>query len=223
MKRSRAFKTGFSVLIMALIFGAAATTASAIPYSFFNISNNKLTDAAIGEAQLSLEVTDVGGSQVRFIFANAGPAASSIADVYFDDGGAGQSIFLADLSSITNGTGVNFSEGASPRNLPGGNSQPYVFSANFSADSNAPVQPNGVNPGESLGILFDLAMGQTFNSLLMGMLNNELRVGIHVQGFDGGGSESFINNPNPVPEPSTLILLGAGLVGLAYARRNRKK
>jgi PEP-CTERM motif len=57
-----------------------------------------------------------------------------------------------------------------------------------------------------------------------------LRIGIHVQGFANGGSESFVNgppgggpSPAAVPEPSTVLGASfAGLIGLAYAWRRRK-
>ena len=50
-------------------------------------------------------------------------------------------------------------------------------------------------------------------------VNEDLRVGIHVQGFDGGGSESFIG----VPDPATGLLLATatGLLGIARRRRTR--
>jgi hypothetical protein len=201
--------------------------ANAVMYGFSNITNNNAGDAAIGEAQLFVDVT-ASGTGVLFTFGNTGPAASSITDVYFDDG------TLLALTTIFNGPGVIFSQGASPGNLPGGNTvtPPFVTTAGFSADSNPPAQPNGVNPGESLGIFFTLQGTSDFDSVLaalgLGGATGGLRIGIHVQGFDSGGSESFINNPregfpNPIPVPPTVWLMGSGLVGLGLLRWRRRQ
>jgi hypothetical protein len=81
--------------------------------------------------------------------------------------------------------------------------------------SDSPVEPNGVNPGESLGILFDILGGNSFANVIDDINSGALRIGIHVQGFASGGSESFVN----VPEPATLVLLGVGLIVLAWFGR----
>jgi len=122
--------------------------AEANKYTFNNITNNNAEDAAIGEAQLFVEVTEQGTDKVKFYFTNIGLAASSITDVYFDD-----DVPLMVFVGFEESTGVDYAVGASPGNLPGGN-DPYFFSSNYDYDSAAPAQPNGVNPGESLGIIF---------------------------------------------------------------------
>jgi hypothetical protein len=145
-----------------------------------------------------------------FTFSNIGPAASSITAVYFDGGP------LLGIASINYSAGVSFSQDAAPPNLPGGENLTPSFqvTAGLSADADAPKQPNGVNPGESLGILFALQSGRTFTDILTDMQDSSLRIGIHVQGFSSGGSESFVNTPTPVPEPGTFVLVGTGLVSL---------
>jgi hypothetical protein len=177
-------------------------------YSFYNVSNNTATDAAIGEAQLFLNV-DGSGGQVDFTFSNTGPEACSITDVYFDDN---TSQLLSIASIGTNTGGVSFSEGASPGNLPSGNT--IGFNADFSADSNPPAQSNGVNPGEDLVLTFNLAASSSFSNVLSAMNSGDMLVGIHVQGFDSGGSESFVT-----PIPPTVLLLGSSLIGLVGIRR----
>ena len=73
------------IVFVALGFLTAAQ-AYAIPFEFYNITGNNSGDAAIGEAQLSVEVTTrLGNLGVGFTFANSGPEDSSIADIYFDD------------------------------------------------------------------------------------------------------------------------------------------
>ena len=200
---------------MALLAAVVVTPVQAVTLSFDCITGNVAGDCTIGEAQLSVEVTDAGLGLALFTFYNSGANASSIADVYFDDG------TLLGIASIDNSDpGVDFATGASPPNLPGANNASPPFVAGFSADSNPPVQPSGVNPGESLGITFDLQSGGTFADVLAELANGELRIGIHVQGYATGGSESFVNNP--VPVPAAVWLFGPGLLGLVgVARRKR--
>lgn len=209
-----------ALLLTFVIFFSTVVCAQAVPFGFDNISANNVVDAAIGEAQLFVNVTDPGGGQVLFTFGNTGPGASSITDVYFADGS------LLGIASIIDGAGVDFSPLASPPGLPAGNnaSPPFATTAGFSADSEPPTQPNGVNPGESLGVLFNLQAGRTFADVLSELEDSSLRIGIHVQGFASGGSESFVNNPptTSVPETTTMLLLGSGMIGIWGARRKFK-
>lgn len=223
-------------LAVLVVMPSGYCAAETLTYSFEGLTANNVANVATGEAQLSVEVSNegVGSNQVKFTFRNAGPKASSITDVYFDDGA-----LLSGIASFSESSGVEFSPGAAPGNLPGGNNAkpPFKASAGLKADSDPPVQPNGVNPGEWLAITFNLKSGMTFQSVLdaleLGLHLNpnipaddqgvNLRIGVHVQGFQGGGSESFLNGPPGVvaPEPSTLALALTGIAGLGYAGLRR--
>ncbi|HQT32258.1 MAG TPA: PEPxxWA-CTERM sorting domain-containing protein [Thiobacillus sp.] len=200
------------------VFAVSASTT----YSFVGVTSTNAANVATGVAALSMEVIDLGGSQVAFKFTNN--SISSVADVYFDDG------TLLGIASISDsGTGVAFTQYATPADLPGGNNLTPTFSttAGFSADSDAPVSFNGVTSGEWLTITFNLQAAQTYASVISALsLPNyggigDLRVGLHVQSFADGGSESFVNVPAPVPEPETyaMLLAGLGLVGFAARRK----
>ena len=208
------------LLLAAMLFGSFA---HAIPVSFHCVSGNNATDCATGVTQLSVDVIDIGGGQVQFNFLNSGPSASSITDVYFDDGALLGIATLIDANEGIGGDlGVDFMQGATPGNLPSGQnaSPPFETTAGFLADSNSPVPQSGVNPGEWLGIVFNLQPGSTFANVITDLTDGTLRIGMHVQDFSGGGSESFVNNP--VPIPAAVWLFGSGLLGLVgVARRYR--
>ena len=200
-----------AVVLMLAVLSASADYI----YSFKNVSANSVADAAIGESQLSFTVSEFGSDQVLFTFANAGPAPSSICDIYFDDDAV--SLIFNDFQYPT--AGVKFTIGATPPDLPSGGS----FSSDYSYDSDSPVQPNGINPGESLGLLFTLANNIDFNSIISSLNSRDIQVGIHVQGFADEGSESFINK---VPEPASVSFLAMGflsLLGAGFFSIRRKK
>ena len=211
-----------TVALAALVAAGAwgVNGASAETYTFCGITNNNSESTAAGEAQLRVDVTDAGAGQVLFTFYHVGDVQMSITDIYFDDG------TLLGIASIDDSDpGVEFSLGADPGNLPGGNSVGFEATAGMTADSDPPAQPNGVNPGETVGILFNLQAGKTFADVLaaleIGFGEGGLVIGIHVQGFDGGWSEAFITcePPRTVPAPAGVALGLAGLAPVVTRRR----
>jgi hypothetical protein len=178
----------------------AAFTAAALPaahaqsFGFDCITNNTAGNCTSGESQLGMTFADAGSGRVSFTFTNTGATAMSITDVYWAWSGAAPSLSTSGASIADSGAGVSFSFGASPSDLPGGNT--VGFSADLGADSNSPTQPNGVNPGEWVRFTFN----GTFAALSAALTAGTFDVGIHVQGFSNGGSEAFVSTA-PVPEP----------------------
>jgi hypothetical protein len=205
------------LLFAALLLLAVAGASPARAIGFDCVTGNSASNCEIGEDQLSVTLSSPSPTQVRFDIANAADGvAAVIAGVYFDD----DSDLLGSLASIVNGSGVLFQADGSPPVLPGGNTASPAFGVDFRLNA-APAPPkNGIGPGETLGVIFDLASGVTVQQVEAAFADASLRVGIHVIAFGNEGSESMVNIP--IPEPSTAVLTALGCTALAIARRRSR-
>jgi hypothetical protein len=204
-------------LLTALATLMMAGSANALTIGFAKITNNGNPDVA---SQLAVDVTAGSGGSVDFKFTNNVGIASSITDIYFDDG------TLLALASITDsGATVAFTSPATPGNLPGGNlaTPPFVTTANFSADSDSPILANGVDSAtEFVTINFTLQGGQTYADTLAALASGALRIGLHVQGIgDPGGSDSYVNTSSVPDGGMTISLLGLALGGMGLMARRK--
>ena len=159
-------KTYLYSAIIATCMLLNTSTASAILYSVVDIEGDgNPANVTTATNQLSVDITDPGSGQILFTFTNIGPSASSITQIYFEQNSFN---FLYDLESLNGSTGVDFIEATG--NLgrpPGAENIGWANNATaFRANADNPVQPNGINPGESLGILFSLTTGHSFGDVV---------------------------------------------------------
>ncbi|HVY43699.1 MAG TPA: hypothetical protein VG966_11760 [Hyphomicrobiaceae bacterium] len=72
-----------------------------------------------------------------------------------------------------------------------------------------------MNLNETLAIVFALAGSNTFDSVVGALFAQTLRIGLHVQSINGGGSDSYVSQ---TPLPGALPLFVSGLAGLGRHR-----
>lgn len=187
-------------------------------------------------------------SQLRFGFVNwmaeneyDDDINSSITDIYFHDAGApGSFEFSAAPNNLWESAGPDFRTGqVTPGTFDGQGS--FVVNQNLSAESTAPIAPNGIEPIPEWVVLgYEYRNGSTFESVYNSLVLGDIRIAMRVQGLglnSTGGSDAFIwtpldpgdlppgpgpLDPNPVvplPGAAGLGLLGFGMV--AFLRRKR--
>lgn len=189
--------SGFLFLLLSL-FSFAEPAAAAPLGAFQCITNNSASDCAIGEAQLSGDLT---GNLLTITM--TGASAAVVEQLFIEGAGVTAISFAGNPGAGI----VAFAADGSPGNLPGGNQPGVNFMTAVSASANNPAPKNGIGVHPQ-----DPVSPQSGQFTLTGDLSN-LRIGVHVIGYGSGGSESFV-----LPEPSVLALLTLGLVGLLRLR-----
>jgi hypothetical protein len=184
--------------------------------AFTQITNNSGVDYS---ADFSATVSDAGGGKVLITFTNAPGGTGFIGAVYIDDDDHDLVAIALDPAHTIGG--VTYQIGASPGNLPAGNTASPPFAADFSAGKQGAAS-NGVDAGETLALLGTLASGVSAADLLADAQAGRFRLGIHAQSLGPNQqSESFVDPPEvvSVPEPKSAGLLAIGLIALLTARR----
>lgn len=160
------------------------------------------------------------GSGVRVgIFNNttptgfASPTKPTVGSIFFDASStilSSTPTFNAALSS----SGVDFVFGGSPTDLPGGSA--IGFSADSKFTATPPPPKDGLLPGEVA--YFDFA-GSSYNKVYNGLVNGQVRFGVHVLQVGPKGEDSLSLVTTAIPEPSSALLGALGVLALVTRRK----
>ena len=234
VRKTKRYMTSLSLVLVFVVI--LSTDARAVLFPFEVIQPANSTNASAMAMQLSLDIVDLGDPgvgnpyQVQFILNNdiapyEGDEEGIITAMALEDG----TLLAMGIPSAHIGT-LAFSDETSNPPYPAGTwGLNFDTTHFFLADADPSPIANGVEPGEALSIIFDLATDKDYDDLMVALnqgftgpivTGQSLRIGIHVQRLEeiGGvpdntdGSDAYILTP--VPGAVLLGLLGLGVAGV---------
>ena len=179
-----------------LFSAGSARPASGIRLGFKTVSGNADHGEIICDSNFFMDVTDIRDRRIMITFHNRSQLPCTISDIYFVDA----EVFTISIQNVRNHHSTLAPECSvdlttAQRQVapePYHNSSTYQVARQNTDDNDG--MPDGIQPNESLGIVFDLQAGVTLADIIGALSNGILNVSLKLLGVAQGTGGVLIND-----------------------------